>query len=74
MPVNIVKKSVRNLPKQQDIKTEFIVLYYIKQLYDSIIILFWPASVLFFFYLLIEDVFMMLKKVYNMLYYVISIH
>jgi hypothetical protein len=57
MPVNIVKKSVRNLPKQQDIKTEFIVLYYIKQLYDSIIILFWPASVLFFFYLLIEDVF-----------------
>ena len=55
MPVNVVRKSVSNLPKQQDIKTEFIVLYYIKQLYDSIIILFWPASVLFFFYLLIEE-------------------
>jgi len=57
MPVNVMKKSVSNLPKQQDIKTEFIVLYYIKQLYDSIIILFWPASVLFFFYLLIEEEF-----------------
>ena len=57
MPVNVVRKSVSNLPKQQDIKTEFIVLYYIKQLYDSIIILFWPASVLFFFYLLIEEEF-----------------
>lgn len=57
MPVNVVRKSVSNLPKQLDIKTEFIVLYYIKQLYDSIIILFWPASVLFFFYLLIEEEF-----------------
>ena len=57
MPVTVVRKSVSNLPKQQDIKTEFIVLYYIKQLYDSIIILFWPASVLFFFYLLIEEEF-----------------
>ena len=55
MPVDVVRKSVSNLPKQQDIKTEFIVLYYIKQLYDAVIILYWPASVLFFFYMLIED-------------------
>jgi len=55
MPINVVKKSVSNLPKQQDIKTEFIVLYYIKQVYDSIIILFWPLSILFFLYMLIED-------------------
>jgi len=57
MPVNVVRKSVSNLSKQQDIKTEFIVLYYIKQLYDAIIILYWPASALFFLYMLIEDKF-----------------
>jgi len=54
MPLNVVKKSISNLPKQQDLKTEFILLYYIKQVYDSIIILFWPLSILYLFYIVIE--------------------
>ncbi|MDA0764045.1 MAG: FHA domain-containing protein [Proteobacteria bacterium] len=68
MPVNIVRKSVSNLPKQQDIKTEFIVLYYMKQLYDAIIILFWPVSVAFFFYILIKYNFYHIQE--GVLYYI----
>ena len=68
MPVNIVRKSVSNLPKQQDIKTEFIVLYYMKQLYDAIIILFWPVSVAFFFYILIKYNFSHIQE--GVLYYI----
>ena len=55
MPINVVKKAVSNLPHQQGFKTEFIILYYIKHVYDAVIVLFWPASVVIFFFRLIED-------------------
>ena len=55
MPVIIVRKSVINLPKQKNLNTEFVVFYYLKQSYDALLILFWPACIIYFFYCMIED-------------------
>ena len=55
MPVIVIRKSVKNLPKQKDLNTEFVVFYYFKQVYDALLILCWPICLSYFFYNLVED-------------------
>lgn len=67
MPIIIIRKAINNIPKQKDLNTEFIVYFYIKKVYDSLLILSWPIMIIILLYNLIEENF---KNFEEFLYFI----